>query len=316
MSTPYSKPAICLTDQADLLVARGLQVPDKQALREFLARVSFYRLRGFTYPFQDNTDPAHPFHPGATWERVHAIYEFDHALRVAILGAMEDVEIALRTQLVLHMSLAQGANWYEDPRNFRSESNLAADLDKLRQEWNRSHDEFAKHHKAVYDTSIGPPAWKIFETGSLGQVSKFLENLRNDLRAKDDLVEFFGFPRGATSVLASWVRHLNVVRNICAHHGRLWNRVIRVRPMFPRKAQGPWVDSWPDDERVWATLTILLYWSDRIRPGNALRERFGALLAQADAWMLRSMGVPENWREQPLWKVGESGGSGAGLGAV
>lgn len=38
-------------------------------------------------------------------------------------------------------------------------------------------------------------------------------------------------------------------------------------------------------------------------PNNDLRERFGALLAQADAGMLRSMGVPENWREQALWKV-------------
>ncbi len=128
-------------------------------------------------------------------------------------------------------------------------------------------------------------------------------------------MEFFGFPRGATSVLASWVRHLNVVRNICAHHGRLWNRVIRVRPMFPRKAQGPWVDPWPDDERVWTTLTILLYWSDRIRSGNSLRQGFGALLAQADAWMLRSMGVPANWREQALWKAGAQGRSVVGGGA-
>ena len=39
-------------------------------------------------------------------------------------------------------------------------------------------------------------------------------------------------------------------------------------------------------------------------PGHYLRERFGALLTQADAGMLRSMGVPQNWREQGLWKVG------------
>lgn len=39
-------------------------------------------------------------------------------------------------------------------------------------------------------------------------------------------------------------------------------------------------------------------------PNNDLRERFGALLAQADAGMLRSMGVPENWREQALWTAG------------
>lgn len=310
MTIPYTKPAKSLDDQVDLLVRRGLDVADRQSLRDFLARVSFYRLRGFTYPFQDNTNPDHPFHPGASWERVLATYEFDHALRLALLGAMEDIEIALRTQLVLHMSLAKGANWYEDPRNFRSSANLASDLVKLREEWDRSHDEFAKHHKAVYDPSMGPPAWKIFETGSLGQVSKFLENLQDNLAAKGDIVEFFGLPRGATSVLASWVRHLNVVRNICAHHGRLWNRVIRVRPMFPRKTSGPWVEPWPDHDRVWTTLTILLYWTDRIRAGNDLRERFGALLTQADAGMLRSMGVPQNWREQALWKTGVSEGIG------
>ena len=41
-------------------------------------------------------------------------------------------------------------------------------------------------------------------------------------------------------------------------------------------------------------------------PRNDLRERFGALLSQADAGVLRSMGVPQNWREQALWKVRSS----------
>lgn len=44
-------------------------------------------------------------------------------------------------------------------------------------------------------------------------------------------------------------------------------------------------------------------------PGKDLRERFGGLLAQADAGILRSMGVPENWREQGVWKAGVNGAS-------
>lgn len=41
-------------------------------------------------------------------------------------------------------------------------------------------------------------------------------------------------------------------------------------------------------------------------PDNHCRERFGELLTGADAWMLRPMGVPEDWREQGLWGAGSS----------
>lgn len=35
-------------------------------------------------------------------------------------------------------------------------------------------------------------------------------------------------------VLASWLRHLSLVRNICAHHSRLWNRDFTITPTLPR----------------------------------------------------------------------------------
>lgn len=310
VTIPYTKPAKTLDEQVALLVRRGLLVSDPADLKSYLGRVSYYRLRGFTYPFQDNAHPDHPFLPGTTWERIKEIAQFDHDLRVVVLDAMEAVEVALRTRLVLEMSLAHGGWWYENAALFSKphlllgdpiRPNKKGDLARLDEEWSRSHDDFVKHYRQKYDPTVRPPAWMMFETTSFGQVSKFLENLNTSLTARKNIAQYFGFSSSASALLCNWVHHLNVTRNHCAHHARLWNRPNHVKAQFPKNVTGSWVDPWPDSGRVWATLCILLYLTNRIDPSNKLVDAFRVILERADSWILNGMGVPPNWKSQPLW---------------
>ena len=55
MSISYAKPALNLEQQADLLLNRGLKDISKEALITKLSSVNYYRLRGYTYAYQDNT---------------------------------------------------------------------------------------------------------------------------------------------------------------------------------------------------------------------------------------------------------------------
>ena len=52
----YTKTATTLAEQAQILLDRGLNDIGKEDLIKKLSSVNYYRLRGYTYPYQDNTD--------------------------------------------------------------------------------------------------------------------------------------------------------------------------------------------------------------------------------------------------------------------
>ena len=237
----YKKLPLSIEAQADLLISRGLQGIDKSGLFKNLERVSYYRWRGYTYPYQDNSKPDTPFLPGVVWDYIDSDYCLDRDLRILIFDALERLEVTLRSQLVLHTSLDHGAQWYADGTLFFNATAWERDRNDLFTDWNRSKDDFVEHHKRTYSDSNPPPAWKVFEATSFGSLSKFFENLRTDLPCRNRIAGFWGFGRHSARVLSSWFHHLNVVRNICAHHGRLYNRIIKVTPIFPSKPLGAWV---------------------------------------------------------------------------
>ncbi len=41
-------------------------------------------------------------------------------------------------------------------------------------------------------------------------------------------------------LLESWLHTLTTIRNICAHHARLWNRELGIRPKLPEKPRFVW----------------------------------------------------------------------------
>jgi abortive infection bacteriophage resistance protein len=105
-------------------------------------------------------------------------------------------------------------------------------------------------------------------------------------------------------VFHSWLGTLNVVRNICAHHGRLWNRQLGFRPKFPNARKYP---EWhtpvaiPND-RVFAILTILKYMLVYAAPQSQWPCRLRALLDASPDVPQYQMGFPPNWESSTLWK--------------
>jgi len=301
MKPRYAKPPITLSQQSALLIQRGLTGISAIDLEIFLARVSFYRLRGYTFPFQDNSNPRHPFKSQTSWSTIRSHYEFDQKLRLLIMGAIESIEIAFRTQLVLHFSILHGTNWYEQESLFFRSNQQQNDLAVLDKEWLRSRETFAEHYRQNYDTSIRPPAWMIVETCSFGTLSKLFENLQTNLVAKQNLSEFFGCGRRGSVVMSSWRHHLSGVRNICAHHGRLFNRVLMQSPKFLEVPHSPWIEQWPASQRIYATLCIMAYLLTQIHADSSFKEHAKELLSSAHPNQLKSMGVPSSWHTAPLW---------------
>jgi abortive infection bacteriophage resistance protein len=104
-------------------------------------------------------------------------------------------------------------------------------------------------------------------------------------------------------VFTSWLQTINVVRNICAHHCRLWNRQFGVKPLLPNEHKYP---DWHkpvriNQSKVFGLLTILRYFLTIIAPQSRWRERLFVLLEEYSEIERSCMGFPNNWQKLPLW---------------
>ena len=92
----FTKPAIDVEEQLQLLKSRGLKILDESRARCFLQAVSFFRLTPYMRPFQQPDDPQHHFRPGAGFRDLSRLYDFDRRLRLLVMDAIERVEVAAR----------------------------------------------------------------------------------------------------------------------------------------------------------------------------------------------------------------------------
>lgn len=302
MKIQYNKPPLTTEKQAELLLSRGLNGISKSDLEEKLKSVNYYRLRGYTYPYQDNSIPGSPFLKDNQWQFIWNDYVMDSRLRSLIFESIGHIEIAFRTQIELVMSLKYGSRWYSDNRYFHNKTRFSKDFKELEEDWNRSQEDFKNHYETKYDDSMVPPAWMIFETATFGVVSKYYSNIDSVVPEKSDVALYFGFSKAAVKILVSWIHHLNTVRNVCAHHSRLYSRANVTRPIFPKHVKGNWVSSWPKDDRIYASVCIIKKLLDVCAPDFDFVGQLKPIVKMARKEQLPSMGFPGNWEDESLFK--------------
>jgi len=172
----YTKPALSITDQIAKLKQRGLRFNDEQKAAHYLSNISYYRLRAYTYPFQDNTNPNHPFIREISFEDIIELYVFDRRLRLLVFNAIEKIEIALRTKIIYEFSLNHGSHWHENANMYRNNYFFNTNINALYEEVDRSAETFIEHYKNSYSTPQYPPAWMSLEVISMGLLSKLYGN--------------------------------------------------------------------------------------------------------------------------------------------
>ncbi|WP_192822693.1 Abi family protein [Rufibacter sp. LB8] len=298
MSIPYNKPPLHIADQIQKLQSRGLKITDSIKADHCLSTVSYYRLSAYMLPFQVKGDNNHTFLPGTTFDQVFDLYVFDRELRLIIFDAIEKIEVALRTQIIYQLSIVHGAWWFEDLALFTNTSHQTQNLQKLAEEVNRSHEVFIDHYRNKYSQTQSPPAWMSLEVTTMGLLSKIFRNLKMSLEKKA-VAAYFGL---SPYILESWMQSITYVRNNCAHHSRLWNRTLTIKPTLPNKPLKPWLAN--DDilsHKLYAFLSCLLYLLQTIAPENTCAARIKALTVSYPLVPLSRMGFHENWEHEVLW---------------
>lgn len=293
----YAKPPLTYEKQADRLISRGLQA-DKDVLISRLRAVSYYRLAGYLYPFRNPDDS---FKPGTTFEKVWQRYTFDRQLRCLVIDAIERVEIGIRTALVYEFAHRFGPFGYLQKQHFPNlrTNEHAQFLTRIYSETLRSKERFILHFKDRYgDCHEMPPLWMVTEIMPFGQASTFFRGVEKEVKyavAHQYAVAF--------RIIESWHFALNAIRNICAHHGRLWNRELGIKPNIPRKDHRWHKPVQVGNNRIFGVLTILKYMLNHLAPQSEWPERLQSLLERYADVPKGPMGFSENWKECPIWTM-------------
>lgn len=297
----YSKPALSVADQINLLKSRGLHIPDPAAAEHFLINISYYRLEGYWWALQSDKIN-HIFKPGSSFQTVLDLYNFDREIRLLVFDMIERIEIGLRTRLIYECSMDHAPWWFEQQVLFKDSQLWQKHLQSMDDDLKRSKEIFIKEHNKKYSTDQRrPPSWKSMEVISLGLLSKFYENLHSSVAAKDRIANQLGTANH--TFLVPWLKTIAVVRNICAHHARLWNRHLPVTPKLLKRAPNPWLTSIPTNHNtLYIALCCMRYLLYTISPGNHFHQKLLDLLQKYPSVDHRAMGFTDDWAQQPLWQ--------------
>jgi abortive infection bacteriophage resistance protein len=290
----FSKSALKVLEQIELLEKRGLAVPDTSRAERYLKTIGYYRLSAYYIPFQTQKDL---FEPNTSFDHILNLYIADRKLRLLVMDALERIEIAVRTIISNVMSENLGPHWYLDAHHF---------IPHYR------HDDFLKnvaictghtriarrntacsHYFQTYSSPALPPSWMVIEVLPLGTWSRLYEAIKEpSLRKKIARPFDFYFKH-----FSSWLHALTLIRNNVAHHSRFWNH------SFPPKTKNParYTHKHIDPTTPYFSLAVVQTMLKRVAPGSSWSDRLAILLATWPLDIHKHMRVPENWRDLPFW---------------
>lgn len=227
----FVKPALTLDQQVDLLKARGLTIPDENRAKRYLQYISYYRLAAYGRPYHINDGEDHFFQPGVGFDDVLDLYIFDRKLRLHTLDAIERIEVAVRAVVNNHMSIEYSQYWHLDKSLFSPKFDHSSFIEMLTTHTRNGQHPFCKAYHAKYSYPTLPPSWMVSEILDFGKLSKILASLAHT-KDKKAIATAFGT---SYSILESWLWSLTILRNTCAHHGLVWNRIFTHSPKFEAK---------------------------------------------------------------------------------
>ena len=297
----YNKQPISVKDQVAQLKARGLIVEDAGNAEKTLSVISYFRFANYLRPYERDRS-SHAFKFGKLFSDAVRLYYFDKKLRSILFNAIQTVEIALRTSVIRNFSMLYGPFWFMEANLFKDESMHNDCIGTIRTELVRTKEDFIKKHYEKYDHPDMPPAWKTFEIVSFGTLGKLFSNFK-DNAIKKRVARGFNVPQH--KYLESWIASLAALRNCCAHHARVWNRVYPIKPQLPNAKQmrSPWFDVLRvAPNRLYAILCCLMYWVNSINSQNTIKTDIIKLLEEYPLVDPVAMGFPSGWEKEALWQ--------------
>lgn len=352
LESTYAKPFLTVPEQIRRLSERGMDCGGEADAGVVLERYGYYRLSGYWHPFRELPSLPQPrvddagreirlntFIAGTKLSEAVSFYEFDHELRTLLNEALSTVEISFRFFIGHRLGRAD-AFAHRSPEMLNSVREVGPGVfarawgavtrrgpgvllepTRAYEDWlaeydrheKRARDGFVLHFRNKYGPHL--PIWVATEVMSFGVMS----NLYSLMPQADQEILASRFQiyapdgRGDRGALANWLNNLRHVRNVCAHHGRLWNRTFDVlidAPGQARKVEKGYLSCLAEgrvNNKLYGVLIVLRHLLLSIDPERADVLDIVKLIdskSRAMGFNLRQLGFPDDWRDDPVWELG------------
>lgn len=228
-------------------------------------------------------------------------YRYDRKLRDLLFEAAEAVEIDFRARFAYAFSRRYGALGYRKIANFADQGKFPDILKNIDSELDRSKERCVAHFKTLYFQGE-VPIWALVEVLSFGTLAKLYNILEE--QGRRDISMAYGIK---WDILGSYIWHMSVIRNLCAHHARIYDRAFyNFRPLNEwRKMRPPISDTRSVFHQCALAYRLLRNVSrdcfDRDEWRNRLFIHFRSATQFPCANIKAIMCVPANAETSPLW---------------
>lgn len=297
----FSKPPIPISEQIAFLKSRGMIIEDLDKAEHYLRFIGYHRLSGYWYEFKlHHDDPSSPtqFTAETTFQNILDRYVFDRALRSLTIDALERIEVAVKSVMMEEMCVLEGAHWLSKAECFQAGKYHSKLTKNTLQATGISPEDKTRRTDAVdsykqkYHSPIEPASWIVFESLSFGTISQIYAHLLR--KHQNPISKQLGLARDK---LASWLHAYCYIRNICAHHGRLWNRTLRISPSISKAERAHILNP----QKFYNHAVAIQFMLNKISGNHSWALQLDELLSQNSGAPLNSMGFPDNWTEQKIW---------------
>lgn len=348
MNSRYAKPFLTIPEQTRRLRERGMDCGTDREAAHILERHGYYRLSGYWYPFREQPVPPAPrrdrqgreirlnsFEPGTSLAHVAALCEFDQELRSRLQDVLGITEVALRFYIghrlgridafahrkpellgatrpasapplrrLCHL-LRRGPYPTHVPTAFYREW-----LDEYDRSERRARDNFVVHFRSKYGPHL--PIWVATEVMSFGVLSNLYRLMpqpdQEILASRFQVLAADG--RGDRGAFSNWLNVLRHTRNICAHHGRLWNRTFDVLVDAPGRSRADpahhlrALAQGGAHNKLYGVLLVLRHLMLSISPEHpGMLDLVDLVVSRSGVlgFSLSQLGFPDEWRQNPIW---------------
>lgn len=276
----YDGHATSADEQIDTLKKIGLIIKNPSTAKQRIGFIGYYRFCSYVKPFIF-ADPL--IKPGTSFEQVWDLYVFDRKLRLLVIDAIERIEVAFRVSISEVMS-CYSPFWYTDALHFKELKWHLEFMNKVLEITRKPQHNLIRHFYEKYSSPDFPPSWIITECLTFGTWSKVFDNLK----ARSDKIAISNRLDTPFIVLLSWIKSLTELRNLCAHHERIWNQFFRHTPKNVPNEQH-------QAHRFYQQAYVIDKLLSKIDPQSTWKNDLKLLMSHYSHLPLEKMGFDDSW---------------------
>lgn len=282
-----------IEEQIAILESRGLKIPDKVNAGNFLLYNNYYRISGYSLTLRDHD----VFNANANFQNIVDIYEFDYNLRHILLKYIELIEVNMKSVYTYEFTKVYGAIGYLNSSIFTDATTYADIMERAEaQKTSRlPHEAYLKHFVRERNQAI--PLWAFVDLLTISNISLLYKI--SPQQVKLSVAKAFNLTVQGDKLLERFMHHMTIIRNLCAHGSRLYNRLFEQKPWLSKKELAMLI-SLPDGTRDNAHLYGFILIMRRLLSPAAFSEMKSEIETLSKKYSfvnLRHYGFREDWKK-------------------